>query len=51
MDVDIALSAVQAYLDRSKLPGLSLGNVSRVTLDSTQKYLTVDDGTTIKENF
>lgn len=44
VDAETALTAVQAYLERMKLPGLSLGNVSRVTLDSTQKFLTVDDG-------
>ncbi|KAK4002516.1 hypothetical protein OUZ56_004340 [Daphnia magna] len=43
VDVDRAFTAVQSYLERTKVPGLSLGIVSRVVLDSTQKYLTVDD--------
>lgn len=44
VDADRAFTAVQSYLERTKVQGLSLGNVTRVTLDSTQKYLTVDDG-------
>jgi hypothetical protein len=44
VDADRAFAAVQSYLERTKIAGLSLGNVTRVTLDSTQKYLTVDDG-------
>lgn len=47
-DADRAFSGVQSYLERTKIPGLSLGNVSRVVLDSTQKYLTVDDGKDLK---
>ena len=39
-----AFAAVESYLDRTKIPGLTLANVTRVTLDSAQKYLTVDDG-------
>lgn len=46
VDADRAFTAVQSYLERTKVPGLSLGIVSRVVLDSTQKYLTVDDGKT-----
>ena len=44
VDADRAFTAVQSYLERTKIAGLSLGNATRVTLDSTQKYLTVDDG-------
>lgn len=40
-----AFKAVEKYLDTAKIPGLSLGKVNRVELDSTKKYLTVDDGT------
>lgn len=38
VDADRAFTAVQSYLERTKIPGLSLGIVSRVVLDSTQKY-------------
>ena len=43
-DADRAFTAVENYLERTKVPGLSIGNVTRVILDSSQKYLTVDDG-------
>ena len=39
-----AFKAVETYLSSAKIPGLRLGKVGRVELDSTQKYLTVDDG-------
>ena len=39
-----AFRAVQSYLTRSNISGLTLVTVEEVQLDSTQKYLTVDDG-------
>lgn len=45
VDAERAYRAVQNYLERTKIDGLSLAaNSSRVALDSTQKFLTVDDG-------
>ena len=44
MAADYAVKAFQNYLESQNTPGLSLGQVSRVKLDSTQMYLNVDDG-------
>lgn len=45
VDADRAFKAVQSYINRTKIPGLTLANHTRVILDSTQRFLTVDDGT------
>ena len=43
-----AFKAVQNYISPAKLPGLTLGEVTQIPLDSSKKFLTVDDGKLVR---
>ena len=43
-EAETAFKAVQGYLEKAKIPGLSMGNSSTVILDSARRFQSVDDG-------